>query len=46
MVKLQNLISGKSMPPFQKQPLADVLQSMCCKNLCNIHKKTPAFESL
>ena len=45
MVKLQNLISGKSMPPFQRQ-MADVLQSMCCKNLCNIHKKTPAFESL
>ena len=27
--KLQNLISGKSMPPFQKQPFADVLQSRC-----------------
>ena len=27
MVKLQNLISRKSVPPFQKQPFADVLQS-------------------
>ena len=27
--KLQNLISGKSMPPFQKQLFADVLQSRC-----------------
>ena len=27
--KLQNLISGKSMPPFQKQPFEDVLQSRC-----------------
>ena len=27
--KLQNLISGKSMLPFQKQPFADVIQSRC-----------------
>ena len=37
--KLQNLISGKLMPPFQKQPFADVLQS-------NIRRKTPALEYL
>ena len=46
MVKLQNLISKKSMPPFQKQLFADVLQSRCSKKLCNIHKKTLALESL
>ena len=46
MVKLQNLISKKSMPPFQKQLFADVLQSRYSKKLCNIHKKTLALESL
>ena len=29
MAKLQNLISRISMPPFEKQPLVDVLQSKC-----------------
>ena len=46
MVKLQNLISRKLVPPFQKQPFADVLQSRCSKKLHNIHRKTPALESL
>ena len=46
MVKPQNLISKKSVPPFQKQLFADFLQSRCSKKLCNIHKKTPALESL
>ena len=46
MVKLQNLISRKSLPPFQKQPFADVIQSRCSKKLCNIHRKTPAMECL
>ena len=27
--KLQNLITDKSMPPFRKQPFADILQSRC-----------------
>ena len=27
--KLQNLISGKSVPSFQKLPFADILQSRC-----------------
>ena len=31
--KLQNLISRKSMPPFQNQPFADVLQSRCSQYL-------------
>ena len=46
MVKLQNVISRKSMPPFQKQPLADVFRSRCSKKLRNIHRKTPALEPL
>ena len=46
MVKLQNLISRKSVPNFQKQPLADVFQSRCFKKLHNIQRKTPALESL
>ena len=46
MVKLQNFISRKSVPPFQRQPFADVLQSRCSKKLSNIHRKTPALESL
>ena len=46
MVKLQNLISRKSVPPFQKQSFADVLQSRSSKQLHNIHRKTPALESL
>ena len=46
MVKLQNLISRKSVPPFQKQPFADVLQSRCSKRLRNIHRKTLALEPL
>ena len=29
MVKLQNLISTISVPPFEKQPFVDVLQSKC-----------------
>ena len=29
-----------------KQPFADVLQRRCSKKLRNIHRKTPAFESL
>ena len=29
MVKLQNFISRVSVPPFQKQPFVDVLQSKC-----------------
>ena len=31
--KLQNLISRKSMPPFENQPFADVLQSRCSQYL-------------
>ena len=46
MLKLQNLISRKSEPPIQKQPFADVLQSRCFKKLSNIHRKTPALESV
>ena len=50
MVKLQNLknfkIGRKSVPPFQKQPFADVLQSRCSKKLHNIHGKMPALEPL
>ena len=46
MEKLQNLISRKSVSPFQKQPFADVFQSRCSKKLRNIHMKTPALESL
>ena len=46
MVKLQNLISRKSVPPFQKQPFADILQSGCSKKLRNIHRKTTGLESL
>ena len=45
MVKLQNLIGRKSVPPFQKQLLADVFQSRCSKELRKIHRKTPALES-
>ena len=45
MVKLQNLISRKSVSPFQKQQFADVIQSRCYKKLRNIHKKTPELES-
>ena len=41
-----SLISRKSVPPFQKQPLADVLQSRCSKKLGYIHRKTPVLESL
>ena len=44
MVKLQNLISRKSVPNFQKQPFADVFLSRCSKKLCNIHRKIPALE--
>ena len=33
MVKLQNLIGRKSVPPFQMQPFADVFQSMRSKKL-------------
>ena len=40
MVKLENLMSRKSVPPFQKQPFADVLQSRSCKKLRNIYRKT------
>ena len=29
VVKLQNLISKISVPPFQKQTFADILQSRC-----------------
>ena len=32
--------------PFKKQPFADVLQSRYYKKLRNIHRKTPALESL
>ena len=32
--------------PFKKQPFADVLQSRYQKKLRNIHRKTPALESL
>ena len=46
MVKLQNLISRKSVPLFQKQQFADVVQSRCYKKLRNIHRKTPELESL
>ena len=46
MVKLQNVISKNSVPPFQKQPFADVLQSRCSKKLHNIYRKTAALESL
>ena len=46
MVKLQNLISRKSVSPFQKQPFADVIQSRCYKKLRNIHRETPELESL
>ena len=45
MVKLQNLISRKSVPPFQRHPFADVLQSTCSKKSRNIHRKTPALKS-
>ena len=46
MVKLQNLISRKSVPPFQKQPFALVLQSRCPQKLHNIRRETPALESV
>ena len=50
MAKLQNLknfkTGRKSVPPLQKQPFADVLQSRCSKKLRNIHGKTPALEAL
>ena len=46
IVKLQNLISKKSVLPFQKQLFTDVLQSRCSKMLRKIHRKTPALESL
>ena len=46
MVKLQNLSSRISVPPFQKEPFADVLQSRCPQILCNVHRKTAALESL
>ena len=46
MVKLQNFISRKSVPNFQKQQFADVFQNRCSKKLRNIHRKTPALESL
>ena len=46
MVKIQNLISRKSVPPFQKQTFSHVIQSRCSKKLHNIHKKTPELESL
>ena len=45
MVKLQNLIRIKLVPPFQKQLLADVFQNRCSKELHNIHRKTTALES-
>ena len=44
--KFQNLISRKSAPRFQMQPLADVLQCRCFLKLCNIRRKTAALESL
>ena len=40
-----NLISRKSVPPFLKQPFADVLRNRCSKKSSNIHKKTVALES-
>ena len=46
MVKLQNLISRKSVPPFQKELFSDVFQSRCSKKLPNIHRETPALGSL
>ena len=46
MVKLQNLISRKSVSPFQRQPFVDVPQSRCSKTLGNIHRKAPRLESL
>ena len=50
LVKLQNLISRKSVPPFQKQPFADVLlmffKDALQSKLSNIHRKTLALESL
>ena len=46
MLKLQNHINKKSVPPFQRQPFGDVLQSSCSKKLCNIHRKAPALGSL
>ena len=45
MATVQNLIGKKSVPPFRKQQFAVVLQSRCSKKLCNIHKKTPVFQS-
>ena len=45
MPNLQNVISSKSVPPFQKQPFADVLQNSCSKTLHNINRKAPALES-
>ena len=45
MVKLQNLFSRKSVPPFQEQLFADDFQSRCSKKLCNIQIKTMSLES-
>ena len=46
MTKFQKLDSRKSVPPFQRQPWGDALQSTGSKMLDNIHRKIPALESL
>ena len=44
--KPQSLFSRRSVPPFQKQPFAYVVQINRFLKKRNIHRKTPALESL